>query len=52
MKILLSNDDGFQVPGVVALYEALRPLADVEVVAKGKAAKEGAEPTPEKPEKK
>ncbi len=33
MKILLSNDDGYQAPGIVALYEALRPLADVEVVA-------------------
>ena len=33
MKILLSNDDGFQAPGIVALYEALKTLADVEVVA-------------------
>lgn len=33
MKILLSNDDGFQAPGIVALYEALKDLADVEVVA-------------------
>jgi len=33
MKILLSNDDGYQAPGIVALYEALKPLADVEVVA-------------------
>lgn len=33
MKILLSNDDGYQAPGIVALYEALRDLADVEVVA-------------------
>ena len=24
MKILLSNDDGFQAPGIVALYEALK----------------------------
>jgi len=33
MKILLSNDDGYQAPGLVALHEALRDLADVEVVA-------------------
>jgi 5'-nucleotidase len=33
MKILLSNDDGFQAPGIVALYEALKTVADVEVIA-------------------
>ena len=33
MKILLSNDDGFQAPGIVALYEALTAFAEVEVVA-------------------
>ena len=33
MKILISNDDGFQAPGIVALHEALRSIADVEVVA-------------------
>ncbi|MDD3785337.1 MAG: 5'/3'-nucleotidase SurE [Hydrogenophaga sp.] len=33
MRILLCNDDGFRAPGIEALYEALRPLADVEVVA-------------------
>jgi 5'-nucleotidase len=33
MKILISNDDGFQAPGIVALYEALKDLAEVEVVA-------------------
>ncbi len=33
MKILISNDDGFQAPGIVALYEALKSVADVEVVA-------------------
>jgi 5'-nucleotidase len=33
MKILISNDDGYQAPGIVALYEAIRDLADVEVVA-------------------
>ena len=33
MKILISNDDGYQAPGIVALYEALKTVADVEVVA-------------------
>lgn len=33
MKILLSNDDGWQAPGLVALHDAIRDLADVEVVA-------------------
>ena len=33
MRILLCNDDGFRAPGIEALYEALRPLADIEVVA-------------------
>ncbi|HSV35377.1 MAG TPA: 5'/3'-nucleotidase SurE [Ramlibacter sp.] len=33
MKILLSNDDGYQAPGIVALYEAIQDLGDVEVVA-------------------
>ena len=33
MKILISNDDGFQAPGIVALHEALKTVADVEVVA-------------------
>jgi 5'-nucleotidase len=33
MKILLSNDDGYQAPGLVALYEAIKDLADVVVVA-------------------
>lgn len=33
MKILLSNDDGYQAPGIVALYDALKTIADVEVVA-------------------
>jgi 5'-nucleotidase len=33
MKILLSNDDGYQAPGLVALYEAIKDLAEVEVVA-------------------
>lgn len=33
MRILISNDDGHQAPGIVALYEALKTIADVEVVA-------------------
>jgi 5'-nucleotidase len=33
MKILISNDDGFRAEGIVALYEALKTMADVEVVA-------------------
>ena len=33
MKILLSNDDGFRAPGLVALYEALKDLGQVDVVA-------------------
>ena len=33
MKILICNDDGYQAPGLVALYEALKNIADVEVVA-------------------
>ena len=33
MKILISNDDGYQAPGIVALYEALKAVADVDVVA-------------------
>jgi 5'-nucleotidase len=31
MKILISNDDGYQAPGIVTLYEALKDLPDVEV---------------------
>jgi 5'-nucleotidase len=33
MKILLSNDDGFQAPGIIALHRALCAFADVTVVA-------------------
>ena len=33
MKILISNDDGYQAPGIVALYEALKGVAEVEVIA-------------------
>lgn len=33
MKILISNDDGYQAPGIVALHAALSVVADVEVVA-------------------
>jgi 5'-nucleotidase len=31
--ILISNDDGIRAPGIVALYDALRDIADVVVVA-------------------
>ena len=31
MKILISNDDGFQAQGIVALYQALRDIPEVEV---------------------
>lgn len=33
MKILISNDDGYLAPGILALYEVLREIADVEVIA-------------------
>ena len=33
MKILICNDDGYQATGLVALYEALQSIADVEVIA-------------------
>jgi 5'-nucleotidase len=33
MKILVSNDDGYLAPGIIALVEALRPIAEVVVVA-------------------
>lgn len=33
MRILLSNDDGYQAPGLVCLAEALRQVAEVHVVA-------------------
>ena len=33
MKILLSNDDGYQALGLTALHAALRDIAEVEVVA-------------------
>ncbi len=33
MKILICNDDGYQAQGIVALYEALKTIADVDVVA-------------------
>jgi 5'-nucleotidase len=33
MRILLSNDDGYLAPGLSCLAQALRPLAEVEVVA-------------------
>lgn len=33
MKILLSNDDGYQAPGLVALAAALQAVAQIDVVA-------------------
>ncbi|MGD2119078.1 MAG: 5'/3'-nucleotidase SurE [Chromatiales bacterium] len=33
MRILISNDDGFQAPGIVALANALAQIADITVVA-------------------
>jgi 5'-nucleotidase len=33
MKILISNDDGYQAPGILALADALRSIADITVVA-------------------
>ena len=33
MNILICNDDGYQATGIVALYEALKDIANVEVVA-------------------
>ena len=33
MRILISNDDGYQAPGIVALHLAIATIAQVEVVA-------------------
>lgn len=33
MRILVSNDDGYLAPGLIALADAMRPLGDVTVVA-------------------
>ena len=33
LKILLSNDDGFDAPGLKVLYETLEGFADLFVVA-------------------
>jgi 5'-nucleotidase len=33
MKILISNDDGYLAPGILALANALRPYAEITVVA-------------------
>jgi 5'-nucleotidase len=33
MKILLTNDDGIHAPGLFALYQALKPDYDVDIVA-------------------
>ena len=33
MKILISNDDGYLAPGIIALADALSAIADITVVA-------------------
>ena len=33
MKILISNDDGYLAPGLIALAEALAPIAEITVIA-------------------
>ncbi|NLP64101.1 5'/3'-nucleotidase SurE [Paraburkholderia sacchari] len=33
MRILISNDDGYLAPGLAALYEALKPLGEITVMA-------------------
>ena len=33
ITILLTNDDGYQAPGIIALYKALSPLGKITVVA-------------------
>ena len=33
MRFLITNDDGYDAPGLAALYQALLPLGDVSVVA-------------------
>ena len=33
MKILLTNDDGITAPGIAALYNAIRSLGEVVVIA-------------------
>ncbi len=33
MRILLTNDDGYDAPGLRALWEAVRGLADVDIIA-------------------
>ncbi len=33
MKFLITNDDGFDGPGLAALFQALKPIGDVRVVA-------------------
>lgn len=33
MKILISNDDGYQAPGIIALADALSAIAEITVVA-------------------
>ena len=35
MRILIANDDGIHAPGILALYEAVKDLGEVHVVAPG-----------------
>src|SRR5271169_3803868 len=38
MKILLTNDDGIEAPGLKALFDAVRPLGEVAISAPDKQA--------------
>ena len=33
LRILVTNDDGYQAPGLLALVDSIRPIADITVVA-------------------
>ena len=33
MKILISNDDGYEAPGILALFNSLKDIAEVFVIA-------------------
>lgn len=33
MRILISNDDGYQAPGIIALFHAMKKIAQVQVIA-------------------
>mgnify|MGYP001133384492 CR=1 FL=1 len=36
MKILITNDDGINDPGLLALYDAVRPFGDITIIAPDK----------------